>query len=516
MFNSRDKGVGIMKKLVTQNIGRKISCGFFVVTFTCTTIPFLGGCGSGDGTIAKKDFREIREYEKQNDAWDTQKYIDMKRAENFETWKRAAEKGIPEGQMLLGICYLVGIGVHKDAAVGANWVRKAAEKGLVEAQMALSEFYLNGTGVPQSAVEAVKWIRKVAEKGNAETQYKLGKRYYDGDGIPEDKKEAVQWYRKAAEQGCIEAQYALKTLAEGLVIDGKQMRVSYTIAVDRDKLRNNIRVTQPDLEEHELEVQVNKMLNASGSRTVEIIRNRINKLGIHRFVISAEREHRVNIQLPELNNKLCDDVERNIQNVAFLEFKLVHAQNNALVDRLFTSGRVPEGYVSDGNAFRRSPDWEKIVKVPDYLRRLSLFEVPDPRYAFMLMRTVSANKDVSFRPVYVLRKAEMDGTALSSASTETDPVKGVCVSLKFNAKGASDFGRLTKRHVGRQLAIIIDDTIYSASTINLEIQDGSVQIDGNFSISEANELRDILNTGTLPLPVPMKIIERRAIGSTVN
>ena len=258
-----------MKKLMTQNIGRGISCEFFVLTFVCTTIPFLNGCGNNDGTIVKKDLREITEYiesaeqkmEKyskpnsftynrdvaalEKNRENMKEYINMKRVENFEIWKRAAEKGIPEGQMLLGICYLEGIGVHKDEAVGASWVRKAAEKGHVAAQMSLSKLYFEGIGVPESAteaakwickaaeqghieaqilfagfysagigvpeseVEAAKWIRKVAEKGHAEAQYNLGNRYYFGQGVSEDKKEAIQWYLKAARQGHADAMWRL-------------------------------------------------------------------------------------------------------------------------------------------------------------------------------------------------------------------------------------------------------------------------------------------------------------------
>ncbi|NCB16863.1 MAG: hypothetical protein EOM65_11900, partial [Synergistales bacterium] len=64
-----------------------------------------------------------------------------------------------------------------------------------------------------------------------------------------------------------------------------------------------------------------------------------------------------------------------------------------------------------------------LVKDPDYARRLSLFEVPDPRYAFMLERVQNPNATVSYRPVYVLRKAEMTGDALTSAAVEIEEYK---------------------------------------------------------------------------------------------
>jgi len=237
MFNKREKGLGIMKKRGTQNVGRGISCGVLALIFTCTAMVLLSGCGNNDGAIVKKDFREITEYteqklkelaeyaeqnnSKQRDfskhekdlEENLKKYVDMKRAENFEVWKRAAEKGIPEGQILLGRCYLEGIGVHKDEAVGASWIRKAAEKGHVEAQVGLGGLYFSGTGVPEDKAMAAKWIREAAEKGHAMAQMWLGNFYLNGTGVPEDKAMAEKWLRNAAKQGLDVAKDMLKDFA---------------------------------------------------------------------------------------------------------------------------------------------------------------------------------------------------------------------------------------------------------------------------------------------------------------
>jgi SecD/SecF fusion protein len=101
----------------------------------------------------------------------------------------------------------------------------------------------------------------------------------------------------------------------------------------------------------------------------------------------------------------------------------------------------------------------------------------------------------------------------------------VHVSLVFNAKGAADFARLTKAYaprgsrnkdsdVGRRLAIVLDDTLYSAPVLKTEIPDGRAVIEGNFTWSEAAVLRNILNAGSLP--APMKILEKRSVESTLG
>jgi len=303
---------------------------------------------------------------------------------------------------------------------------------------------------------------------------------------------------------------------------------SFTVAIDEQKLFNSIKAVDVELSDAEVQNQVNNILKDADARAIEVIRNRIDGLGVNEPVIQGGKDHRITVQLPGIGGEKRDAAEKSIQSAAFLEFKLVHKQNDQLVDKLVASGRLPEGYVmsEDGRSFKRSDKYNDLVQDPDYVRRLSLFEVPDPRYAFMLEKTQGANGQVTFRPVYVLRKAEMTGEALSSSSVEIEPMTGrVHVSLVFNAKGSAEFAKLTKAYaprgsrnkdsdVGRQLAIVLDDTLYSAPVLRTEIPNGRAVIEGNFSWSEAAVLRNILNAGSLP--APMRILEKRSVESTLG
>ncbi len=305
---------------------------------------------------------------------------------------------------------------------------------------------------------------------------------------------------------------------------------SFTIAIDEKKLSDSIKAGDPELSDMEVQNQVNNILRDADARAIEVIRNRIDKIGISEPVIQGGKNHRITVQLPGATAEQRDDAETSIKSAAFLEFKLVHKQNDQLVDALFKSGRVPEGYqvAEDGRSFKRADKEtvDKLNKDADYAHRLSLFEVPDPRYSFMLERSQNANGTVTFKPIYVLRKAEMTGEALDQAEVDLESMTGrVYVSLKFNAKGAAEFARLTKAFsprgsrnkdsdVGRQLAIVLDDTLYSAPVIKTEIPNGRAVIEGNFSRADANLLRNILNAGSLP--APMKILEKRAVESTLG
>ncbi|MCL2104901.1 MAG: protein translocase subunit SecD [Kiritimatiellaeota bacterium] len=293
---------------------------------------------------------------------------------------------------------------------------------------------------------------------------------------------------------------------------------SFVVTIDEDKLINNVKMDNPDLDDQQVNAKVKEILKGAPERTIEVIRNRIDKTGINEPLIQAGKEHRITIQLPGITEDKRAEAEKNIKSAAFLEFKLVHAQNDNLVDKLFRDGRVPEGYVAgEGRTFKRvaAAEYNEIIKDPEYFHRLSLFELPnnDPRYAFML-EAIGAGADV-YRPVFLLRRAEMNGSALASASVETDTMTGaVSVGLRFNAKGTAEFARLTGKHVGRQLAIVMDDTLYSAPVIKQALPDGIASITGSFSRSDAAQLRNILNAGSLP--APMKILEARNISPTLG
>ncbi|MDR2849639.1 MAG: protein translocase subunit SecD [Verrucomicrobiota bacterium] len=304
---------------------------------------------------------------------------------------------------------------------------------------------------------------------------------------------------------------------------------SFTVAIDEERLRSNVRGENADMNDVELQNKINAILRDADARAIEVLRNRIDGLGVNEPVIQAGKNHRVTIQLPGASPEQRDAAERSIQSAAFLEFKLVHKNNDALVDKVLSSGRLPEGFIAseEGRGYARAPNYGELLKDPDYARRLSLFEVPDPRYAFMLEREQSKNGGaLSFKPVFVLRKAEMTGAALSSASIEQEHLTGrIHVGLKFNAKGTIEFAKLTKDYAprgprnkdsdeGRRLAIVLDDTLYSAPVLKTEIPNGSAIIEGNFSGAEASVLRNILNAGSLP--APMKILEKRSVESTLG
>jgi len=305
---------------------------------------------------------------------------------------------------------------------------------------------------------------------------------------------------------------------------------SFIVAIDQKKLESNIKGGDPDLTDLQVKNKIASILKDADARAIEVIRNRIDRLGVNEPVIQSGDDHRLTIQLPGISAADREAAEISVKSAAFLEFKLVHKKSDEWVDKMFASDRLPEGYVysSGGRAFVRiaEDEYKKLVADPEYPKRLSLFQVSDPRYAFMLQQENTASGEIIYKPVYVLRKAEMTGEALKSASVEQDPMTGrVRVALDFKAAGAVAFATLTKNYaphgprnkkseVGRRLAIVLDDTIYSAPAIRTEIPNGKAIIEGSFTYKEASVLRNILNAGSLP--APMEILEKRVVDSSLG
>ena len=91
----------------------------------------------------------------------------------------------------------------------AKQYRKAADQGDADAQVLLGDMYKSGNGVALDLTEAAKWYRKAADQGDASAQILLGDMYYRGDGVELDLTEAAGWYRKSASQGNADAQVSL-------------------------------------------------------------------------------------------------------------------------------------------------------------------------------------------------------------------------------------------------------------------------------------------------------------------
>ena len=208
---------------------------------------------------------------------------------------------------------------------------------------------------------------------------------------------------------------------------------------------------------------------------VETIRNRIDQFGVREPQIIAEGDDRIVVQLPGVK-----DQQRAIELVgktALLEFKLV--DDGASVEEAL-KGNVPE---DDQVLYQKSVD-------PQSGR-------------------------VTKTPLVVKKRALLTGDTIKTAKVNFgNQAGGAHVSLSFDTRGAKVFDRITAENVKRRLAIVLDDTIYSAPVIQERISGGEAQITGSFTPEEASDLAIVLRAGSLPAPV--KVIQNVSIGPSLG
>lgn len=125
----------------------------------------------------------------------------------------------------------------------------------------------------------------------------------------------------------------------------------------------------------------------------------------------------------------------------------------------------------------------------------------------------------SLYQLYVLKgntggKASLGGDVVVDATQQFDDRGRPDISMKMNVKGAKAWRKLTGENVGRQVAIVLDDYVYSAPVVQGEIAGGNSSISGSFTIDEAKDLANILKAGKLPAPT--RIVEEAVVGPSLG
>ena len=205
-------------------------------------------------------------------------------------------------------------------------------------------------------------------------------------------------------------------------------------------------------------------------QALETIRNRIDQLGVRETTVAKEGDNEILVQLPGIQDP--ERAKELIGKTAVLEFKLVDDTNN--VQDALKNGPPPGDEILYGQTDQGG-------------REPYLVESP-------VLMTGDVVTDARVRP----------GARL----------EGPYVAVELDNRGAEIFDAMTAANVGRRLAIILDNTVYSAPVIKERIPGGHVQITGRFSMEEAHDLAIVLRSGALPAPV--EIEEERTVGPSLG
>ncbi|MCU0341677.1 MAG: protein translocase subunit SecDF [Spirosomaceae bacterium] len=120
-------------------------------------------------------------------------------------------------------------------------------------------------------------------------------------------------------------------------------------------------------------------------------------------------------------------------------------------------------------------------------------------------------------PIYFIKKAgaaPLEGDAVVDAGHDYDDRGRPEVTMRMNAEGARKWRNLTAANIGRQIAIVLDDFVYTAPNVQNEIPNGNSSITGSFTVEETKDMSNVLKAGKLPAPTT--IVEEAVVGATLG
>ncbi len=291
-------------------------------------------------------------------------------------------------------------------------------------------------------------------------------------------------------------------------------------------------------------------------RAFSVLRARIDKFGVVQPNIQQlEQEGRILVELPGVKDH--ERVKRLLQSTAQLEFwetssiqelqtflvnvdAIIKAEQDAknleedefLVDSLSLDSLNPDL----GNPFFEminiqyafgarlgvvfEEDTAKINSILNRsdVRSLLSSDLRNIKFLWSAKPLVNEGEEVGLELVAIKsnreNQAQLGGDVIVDASSDIDPTGSVNVSMRMNAEGSKKWKKLTENNIDRQVAIVLDNYVYSFPTVNDVIPNGSSSISGNFTVEEAEDLANILKAGKLPAPA--KIIQSEVVGPSLG
>ncbi len=111
-------------------------------------------------------------------------------------------------------------------------------------------------------------------------------------------------------------------------------------------------------------------------------------------------------------------------------------------------------------------------------------------------------------------RAPLEGDVITSAKDDFDQMGHPAVSMQMNSDGARRWSQITKQNIGRAVAIVLDDAVYSAPRILTQIDGGNSSITGSFTIEDTKDLANTLNSGKMPAPT--RIVQEEVVGPSLG
>jgi len=211
--------------------------------------------------------------------------------------------------------------------------------------------------------------------------------------------------------------------------------------------------------------------NAIG-QAVDTIRNRLNEFGLAEPTVAKQGEDKILVEVPGIKTQADEQrIRELIARAAHLQLMAVDEDRIARVDSMSTAEAKSFGNV--------------------------------------ILTDVNTPQKYLLKAIPVL-----DGSMLTDATVGFDENNQPVINFTLNGQGAKIFGDFTGKYVGKRMAVVLDNKVYSAPNINERIGGGRVQISGRFQLSEAHDLAIALRSGALLAPV--YVMEKRSVGPSLG
>jgi len=154
--------------------------------------------------------------------------------------------------------------------------------------------------------------------------------------------------------------------------------------------------------------------------------------------------------------------------------------------------------------------------------RLDFVKTKFPANLQFMYGKAEASTDPKFKDILTLYaiktldngQAELEGDHIASASQDYDERGRIAIKMNMDKVGTNLWAKMTTKNAGKPIAIVLDNFVYSAPNVNEPITTGNSQISGSYSLKEAQDLSEILESGKLPAPA--KIVQEQQVGPTLG
>ncbi|MBR5923933.1 MAG: protein translocase subunit SecDF [Bacteroidales bacterium] len=314
---------------------------------------------------------------------------------------------------------------------------------------------------------------------------------------------------------------------------------------------------------------IKKEAESAVANSFNVLRNRIDRFGVTQPSIQKlGNSGRILVELPGV--KEPERVRKLLQGTASLEFWTTF-ENGEIAPYLAEANEVLAGILAEENeapvqAAAPAEDdivAEEISNTENEDANMKAYKAANPLYAvlspvqqnagacigyatsadtakvnrYLAMPQIAALFPAEFRPMWSVKpvgnteniyelvaikassrdgQAPLDGSVITNASVTYDSRTNgePKVSMNMNAEGANIWAHLTKDNIGKQIAIVLDGTVYSYPVVNGEISGGNSEISGHFTVDEATDLVNVLKSGKLPAPAT--IVQEQVVGPSLG